>query len=113
MGVCELNKPAGSWCSHCKPGEGCGIYAERPTECRTFKCLWLGLEEAGVATPELRPDRSKVVLSFTQEHRLMAHLEKRREDALKAPLIIAMLRAAVARDGEAYVRCGDLVMTVK
>ncbi len=37
----ELNKPANAWCTHCKPGQGCSIYTERPTPCRDFACDWL------------------------------------------------------------------------
>jgi hypothetical protein len=32
MAVEALGKPAGSWCSHCKPGRGCLIYETRPEE---------------------------------------------------------------------------------
>jgi hypothetical protein len=37
----ELAKDAGEWCSHCKPGRGCQIYADRPVICRNFACAWL------------------------------------------------------------------------
>ncbi|MGM4958232.1 hypothetical protein ACT4MK_23450 [Bradyrhizobium barranii] len=30
MAIEALAKLAGSWCRHCKPGQGCAIYAERP-----------------------------------------------------------------------------------
>ena len=30
IGVEELAKPAGQWCTHCDPGHGCRIYPERP-----------------------------------------------------------------------------------
>ena len=53
-----LAKPPGHWCPHCQPGQGCGIYAERPEECRTYGCLWL----AGYGPDRIRPDRSRVVL---------------------------------------------------
>src|SRR5436305_4270883 len=41
MGIRELNKPPGSWCSHCKPARGCAIYERRPQECRSFVCGYL------------------------------------------------------------------------
>jgi mannose-6-phosphate isomerase-like protein (cupin superfamily) len=41
MAIEALAKPANAWCRHCKPGRGCAIYAERPTECENFACLWL------------------------------------------------------------------------
>jgi hypothetical protein len=59
--VRELAKPAGKWCAHCKPGQGCGIYAERPQECRRFLCQWTLQSDLG---PEWRPDRSKLVLMY-------------------------------------------------
>jgi hypothetical protein len=41
MAIEQLEKPGGVWCGHCEPGMGCRIYEGRPTECRTFHCLWL------------------------------------------------------------------------
>jgi hypothetical protein len=59
MRIDELSKPQGTWCTHCKPGRGCGIYETRPTVCRTFMCAWLMHSDVG---PEWRPDKSKMVL---------------------------------------------------
>lgn len=62
LGIHELEKPAGAWCPHCKPGRGCGIYDDRPASCRSFTCGWL----ADPSMPDqVRPDRCKVVLYFT------------------------------------------------
>ena len=38
-----LNKPAGEWCKHCKPGKGCSIYnkSEKPNVCDDYTCMWL------------------------------------------------------------------------
>ncbi|WP_119256941.1 YkgJ family cysteine cluster protein [Shinella zoogloeoides] len=36
-----LDKPANAWCRHCVAGEGCSIYADRPSVCRDFLCLWM------------------------------------------------------------------------
>jgi hypothetical protein len=59
-----LPKPAGQWCSHCKPGKGCGIYPDRPEQCRTFLCLWL----SEATMPDIwKPERSKMVLSNSPE----------------------------------------------
>lgn len=49
MGVSALAKPAGKWCGHFSKSEGCRIYADRPSDCRVFNCLWLltdALDEA-------------------------------------------------------------------
>ena len=58
--VPSLEKPAGTWCRHCKPGRGCGIHETRPQHCRSFYCLWMTQAWLG---PEWKPDRSKMVLS--------------------------------------------------
>jgi hypothetical protein len=69
--VVELEKPAGVWCRHAQPGHGCSIYADRPTPCQVFQCLWLQEPE----TPDvLKPERAKVVLSST-ETKLIAHCD--------------------------------------
>ena len=41
MGIATIDKPAGKWCPHCKADRGCGIYEQRPQECRNFVCGWL------------------------------------------------------------------------
>lgn len=44
-----FDKPANVWCSHCVAEKGCSIYADRPSVCRDFLCLWMtdeGLAEA-------------------------------------------------------------------
>lgn len=47
MRIDELNKPKGTWCSHCNPGVGCNIYEERPDECRSFYCGYRFSHELG------------------------------------------------------------------
>ena len=55
-----LDKPAGTWCRHCRPGRGCGIHDTRPDYCRSFHCLWM---TQGWLGPEWKPERCKMVLS--------------------------------------------------
>jgi len=62
MGIGALNKPSGQWCPHCRPGKGCGIYENRPGECRAFHCDWLLIESLG---PEWKPEKSKIVMTST------------------------------------------------
>jgi hypothetical protein len=64
MAIEELEKPAGRWCQHCRPGRGCLIYADRPAECRAFSCLWLLDERFG---PHWRPSQSKMVLTTSAD----------------------------------------------
>jgi len=69
--IVELEKPAGVWCRHARPGHGCSIYADRPTPCQEFRCVWLDQPE----TPEaLKPERTKVVLA-SSETKLIAHCD--------------------------------------
>jgi hypothetical protein len=73
MRVSELAKPAGQWCTHCRPGKGCGIYATRPFDCRRFYCEWMISKGLG---PEWRPEQSKFALFKTNGgRRLTAHVD--------------------------------------
>ncbi|EGF93350.1 hypothetical protein ABI_17900 [Asticcacaulis biprosthecium C19] len=40
LGIQVLQKLPGILCSHCLPNKGCGIYAQRPSDCATFHCSW-------------------------------------------------------------------------
>jgi hypothetical protein len=64
MSIDELGKPAGSWCKHCNAGRGCKIYSERPTECRSFSCLWLMDDRLG---PHWKPNKSKIVVTTSED----------------------------------------------
>ena len=64
MAIDKLEKPAASWCRHCKPGQGCLIYERRPAECRSFNCLWLTDDRFG---PHWKPNKSKLVLTASQD----------------------------------------------
>ena len=61
-----LDKPAGEWCKHCVPGEGCGIYADRPEGCKFWMCEWLVNRDL---RDEWFPAKSKIVIDRTMnEH---------------------------------------------
>lgn len=60
--VIELEKPAGKWCEHCKPGMGgCTIYNERPQICRGYFCGWMLSANVG---DEWYPLQCHMVLSL-------------------------------------------------
>jgi hypothetical protein len=73
-----LNKAAGQWCEHCLIGKGCLIYEEarRPKVCADFECFWLLSQKRENPrerlAPEMRPDKSKVVLSPTTNENVIA-----------------------------------------
>ena len=64
--IAELNKPAHTWCRHCRPGKGgCSIYADRPPVCRGFACMWL----LDASWPEhWFPQRARMVIYGTVQH---------------------------------------------
>jgi hypothetical protein len=64
MAIEELAKPADLWCSHCKPGRGCLIYADRPAECQAFSCLWLVDDQLD---RHWKPSKSKLVLTTSED----------------------------------------------
>ena len=56
--VKSLGKPERTRCTHLR-SKGCGIYARRPFDCRTFSCRWLMDETtAGLR----RPDKAGYVI---------------------------------------------------
>lgn len=96
MGVEELAKPMGVACVHCRPGKGCGIYADRPTGCRAFECVWL-------MDPEMphrfRPDQTRVVLDQDGDgRRLIARCDPANPMAWRRNPIYAALKAYAARE---------------
>lgn len=54
-----LTKPMGVLCQHCRPNQGCTVYALRPAACRGWNCGWRKLPNLG---PGWRPDKSGVML---------------------------------------------------
>jgi hypothetical protein len=60
--ITELDKPAGKWCTHCKPGKGCVIHDAPPAQCIDFNCLWR--TEASIG-PDWKPDRAKMVVTIS------------------------------------------------
>lgn len=82
MGVAALSKPAGRRCRHYSPARGCGIYAERPQDCRVFNCLWL-LTEA--LDEDWKPRRAGFVLHADQGRLIVEADPQRPHDWRRAP----------------------------
>jgi len=59
IGVESIAKPQFTWCRHFKRSVGCGIYEDRPHDCRAFICYWLHVPNLG---DEWRPDRAGFVM---------------------------------------------------
>ncbi|MEO6840684.1 MAG: hypothetical protein ABI192_07950 [Bradyrhizobium sp.] len=64
MAIEALAKPASSWCPQCRPRHGCLIYADRPSECQTFSCLWLVND---LLDQRWKPSKSKLVLTTSED----------------------------------------------
>jgi hypothetical protein len=91
----ELQKPAGIYCSHCKVGVGCGIYAERFDVCRNFMCAWTYSTTMG---PELKPEVTHVVIwEWTGGRSVLAECDLDYPDAWRAPAVINFLRQTAAK----------------
>lgn len=58
MKVSALNKPAGQSCEH-QNADGCGNYANRPSVCRVWYCMWVR-DDGRVFTEDERPDQAGV-----------------------------------------------------
>ena len=54
-----FDKPANAWCRYCMEGKGCSIYADRPSVCRDFLCLWMTDDALGEAW---EPSRSHMMI---------------------------------------------------
>jgi hypothetical protein len=88
MGVPELRKRPWEPCPHVTPGRGCGIYAERPSGCRTFICGWLLDSSMG---PDLKPENCHVVFDQKDEQNIFATCDPNYPDAWRAPNVLAFL----------------------
>jgi hypothetical protein len=102
--VPALEKPAGSWCTHCTPGRGCGIHETRPQHCRSFHCLWMTQAWLG---PEWKPDRAKMVLTIDPTTNfLFVQLDPGHPGAWKREPYYSHLKAM----SEAWLRLGRHVL---
>lgn len=106
MRVKELEKPPGSWCAHCRPGRGCGIYEARPQECRVFLCDWLTHAELG---PEWRPDKSKMILMRAAGARIVVKCDPGFPQAWRKEPYRTLLMRWSAQAGP---RGGEVIVTV-
>jgi hypothetical protein len=98
MGVPELDKPLQTKCVHvCS--SGCSIYRERPASCRVFRCLWL----QGVGGRELRPDRSRVMLTVNDTGNVLVAMELDKGAATRPGPMEKFLAGYVAQGRLAYL----------
>ena len=105
----EIPSKIGEWCKHCDPKKGCMIYAGKPEECETYKCMWLEMENAGI---ELRPDNSHIIFNKASDKTICGRqdtdyeLNKRAEQQIKE-FNRQGYSVAVLRDEMKYVYLTD------
>lgn len=61
--VAAFEKPAGVPCHHLnviQPCGACGIYEQRPSECKVYTCAWLD----GLLSDELKPDATGLLFEM-------------------------------------------------
>lgn len=107
-----FDKPANEWCVHCVEGKGCSIYADRPSVCRDFLCLWMTSEALG---EEWEPARSRMMI-YTQGPQTTVLIDPDFPDAWRAEPYFSQLQTW-AREGESQggyviVFCGEKVFKV-
>lgn len=104
--ISDAYKPPGVWCEHCAIGKGCRVYAERPTTCQQFDCLWLQVPNKALGQ-ELRPDRVGVVLQPTSDGTgIVAHCDPKTPTAWRHPKVLPLLKYFAANGKHASARSG-------
>ena len=95
MGVSEIAKPAGDWCSHWSASCGCAIYTERPHACRIFDCWY----RSDAAAPEVwNPVKSRMVVTIDMNgKRFAVHVDPNRPDAWRREPYHGLLRGYAER----------------
>jgi hypothetical protein len=95
----ELQKPTGQWCRHAVIGKGCGIYADRPSVCRSFHCQWIVDARLG---PEWKPDKAKLILYIDREKEDIFHVavDPAYPDAWTKPPFFATIKNWVTAGAE-------------
>lgn len=87
--VRHFNKPAGVWCKHAKPGQGCTIHETRPTVCRAFQCEWTINSNIG---EDWRPDKVKFFIYSPYSNQLMLMVDPAYPQAWKAESVYATIK---------------------
>ena len=104
IGVPAMEKPPGQWCSECEIAVGCKIHETRPQMCRDFLCAWA----QGIAPLNAKPDRTRVVLSWTLDGKYpVAYVYPERPDAWKKEPLGSWLDNMATILGRVFIVCGN------
>jgi hypothetical protein len=88
-----FDKPAGKWCVHAKPGQGCSIHGTRPNVCRAFQCEWT---TNPVMDPSWQPDKTKFFIYRSSAKQHMIMVDPGSPQAWKAPQYYASIKQIAA-----------------
>lgn len=111
MGVVEISKPPNAWCAMCDKGVGCTTYDNRPPSCIDFNCAYAGGYMG--ADINARPDKSKVVMSFTTDGKYpVAHVDTAYPNAWQEGAVGRWLNFMVQEVGKGLVITGNNVKAV-
>lgn len=69
----EIPSAIGETCQHCTSG-GCGIYENRPNECKVYQCMWSQMPDR-YASIALRPDKCGILFDRQSQDVIAARLK--------------------------------------
>jgi hypothetical protein len=113
LAIEEIAKPACEWCPSAVPrrvGGACTVYEARPETCRAFRCVWLTSQADGdgALPPEMRPDRSHVVMTgFKEQLGLVLHIDPARPAAHTRGGFPALIQHTLATGLDLLLVCGE------
>lgn len=107
MAVYALAKPGWARCEH-QCAEGCGIYPERPEECRSFECGWLAgfLSES----EQHRPDHNGMMFVMWNPRRIWT--VEVRPQAFRAEIVRSVAEQYPDSDWEIFLHKDTVPMHV-
>ncbi|PWE53795.1 hypothetical protein DEM27_22985 [Metarhizobium album] len=108
----EFDKPANIPCRHCMPGTGCAIYADRPSGCRDFFCLWMSDPDL---PDEWEPAQSNLMIC-RHGQQMTVLVDPEHPDVWKAEPyasgLNAMAKKAATSGGYVIVFVGDEIVKI-
>ena len=111
LAIPALEKPGHNWCPKFVTRKGCSIYADRPSECRGFECLYLA---APALDESWRPDKARfMVWVGSQGRRLIVEVDPTFPGSWKREPFYSELRRWANRNNpevlEVVVRTGHAI----
>jgi len=90
-----LEKPRGTWCSHCDKKRGCKIYETRPEPCRSFYC---GYRRIGDLDERWKPSHCKLLINYESANsRIALHVDPERAGAWRTEPFYSTIKEWAAR----------------